>query len=104
MVLVFYFFCWCSCIFYWIFDLLVSLNIKIFLIIAETSERDSDTSSVVSSEGGSSECGSNNTTSKVQRSDKSQKYLLDLYSGCGAMSTGLCMGASLSGVKLVTVS
>jgi len=30
--------------------------------------------------------------------------LLDLYSGCGAMSTGLCLGANLSGVNLVTVS
>lgn len=29
--------------------------------------------------------------------------LLDLYSGCGGMSTGLCSGASLSAVKLVTV-
>lgn len=29
--------------------------------------------------------------------------LLDLYSGCGAMSTGLCLGANLSGVNLVTV-
>ncbi|KAE9596552.1 putative DNA (cytosine-5-)-methyltransferase [Lupinus albus] len=28
--------------------------------------------------------------------------LLDLYSGCGAMSTGLCFGASISGIKLVT--
>ncbi|CAL5354998.1 unnamed protein product [Camellia sinensis] len=28
--------------------------------------------------------------------------LLDLYSGCGAMSTGLCLGASVSGLKLVT--
>ncbi|KAK1613227.1 hypothetical protein QYE76_036900 [Lolium multiflorum] len=28
--------------------------------------------------------------------------LLDLYSGCGAMSTGLCMGAPLSGLKLTT--
>jgi DNA (cytosine-5)-methyltransferase 1 len=28
--------------------------------------------------------------------------LLDLYSGCGAMSTGLCMGAQLSGLNLVT--
>ncbi|EOX97070.1 Chromomethylase 1, putative [Theobroma cacao] len=65
-------------------------------IVTETPKRDSDTSSVVSSECGSSECNSNNTTSKVERS------LLDLYSGCGAMSTGLCMGASLSGVKLVT--
>ena len=30
--------------------------------------------------------------------------LLDLFSGCGAMSTGLCLGANLAGVKLVTVS
>lgn len=30
--------------------------------------------------------------------------LLDLFSGCGAMSTGLSLGANLSGVKLVTVS
>ncbi|KAK1612271.1 hypothetical protein QYE76_035944 [Lolium multiflorum] len=28
--------------------------------------------------------------------------LLDLYSGCGAMSTGLCLGAALSGIKLIT--
>jgi DNA (cytosine-5)-methyltransferase 1 len=30
--------------------------------------------------------------------------LLDLYSGCGAMSTGLCLGAAWSGLKLNTVS
>lgn len=30
--------------------------------------------------------------------------LLDLYSGCGAMSTGLCLGANMSGgLNLVTV-
>ncbi|KAM0895487.1 hypothetical protein ACQ4PT_023767 [Festuca glaucescens] len=28
--------------------------------------------------------------------------LLDLYSGCGGMSTGLCLGAALAGVKLET--
>ncbi|KAI4986962.1 hypothetical protein ZWY2020_019592 [Hordeum vulgare] len=28
--------------------------------------------------------------------------LLDLYSGCGAMSTGLCLGAALSGINLNT--
>ncbi|KAL2321334.1 hypothetical protein Fmac_030303 [Flemingia macrophylla] len=28
--------------------------------------------------------------------------LLDLYCGCGAMSTGLCLGGNLSGVNLVT--
>lgn len=30
--------------------------------------------------------------------------LLDLYCGCGAMSTGLCLGANLCGTNLVTVS
>ncbi|CAJ2676008.1 unnamed protein product [Trifolium pratense] len=34
--------------------------------------------------------------------EKSDWSLLDLYSGCGAMSTGLCFGASISGIKLVT--
>ncbi|XP_057820390.2 DNA (cytosine-5)-methyltransferase CMT3 isoform X1 [Cryptomeria japonica] len=32
----------------------------------------------------------------------SELSLLDLYCGCGAMSTGLCMGTNLSGVKLIT--
>lgn len=35
---------------------------------------------------------------------KSELALLDLYAGCGGMSTGLCLGAKLSGVKLVTVN
>ena len=30
--------------------------------------------------------------------------LLDIYSGCGGLSTGLCMGACLSGISIVTVS
>ncbi|CAK9172482.1 unnamed protein product [Ilex paraguariensis] len=33
---------------------------------------------------------------------KSELTLLDIYSGCGGMSTGLCLGAKLSGVDLVT--
>ncbi|KAJ0672052.1 putative DNA (cytosine-5-)-methyltransferase [Helianthus annuus] len=33
---------------------------------------------------------------------KTELALLDLYAGCGGMSTGLCLGAKLSGVKLVT--
>ncbi|XP_052186610.1 DNA (cytosine-5)-methyltransferase CMT3 isoform X2 [Diospyros lotus] len=32
----------------------------------------------------------------------SEMTLLDLYSGCGAMSTGLCLGANSCGVNLVT--
>ncbi|KAG6436477.1 hypothetical protein SASPL_101377 [Salvia splendens] len=31
-----------------------------------------------------------------------ERTLLDMYSGCGAMSTGLCLGANSCGVKLVT--
>lgn len=30
--------------------------------------------------------------------------LLDLYSGCGGMSTGLCQGGILSGSDIITVS
>ncbi|GMQ04063.1 hypothetical protein CsSME_00049618 [Camellia sinensis var. sinensis] len=33
---------------------------------------------------------------------KAELALLDLYSGCGGMSTGLCLGAKLSSVNLVT--
>ncbi|KAK4371680.1 hypothetical protein RND71_007064 [Anisodus tanguticus] len=33
---------------------------------------------------------------------KQEKKLLDLYSGCGGMSTGLCLGADICGVNLGT--
>ncbi|KAJ4717641.1 Cytosine-specific methyltransferase [Melia azedarach] len=57
----------------------------------ETTRRESDASSTISSESGSN-----------SPNESSEMRLLDLYSGCGAMSTGLCIGASLSGIKLVT--
>ncbi|KAL7256033.1 hypothetical protein ACSBR1_010043 [Camellia fascicularis] len=41
-------------------------------------------------------------SSQVSNFEDSTMTLLDLYSGCGAMSTGLCLGASISGLKLVT--
>jgi hypothetical protein len=44
--------------------------------------------------------------SKKQKSPVSNKKdlsLLDLYCGCGGMSTGLCLGARGGGVNLVTV-
>ncbi|CAL9115496.1 unnamed protein product [Musa textilis] len=34
--------------------------------------------------------------------EKTELALLDLYSGCGGMSTGLCFGAHFAGVKLVS--
>ncbi|XP_027076555.2 DNA (cytosine-5)-methyltransferase CMT3 [Coffea arabica] len=37
-----------------------------------------------------------------QEANHLEMRLLDLYSGCGAMSTGLCLGANSTGVKLVT--
>ncbi|XP_059667350.1 DNA (cytosine-5)-methyltransferase CMT3-like [Cornus florida] len=40
--------------------------------------------------------------SQVQGIKNSETTLLDLYSGCGAMSTGLCLGANMAGVNLVT--
>ncbi|KAM0935713.1 putative DNA (cytosine-5-)-methyltransferase [Dioscorea sansibarensis] len=36
------------------------------------------------------------------KSNNVEATLLDLYSGCGGMSTGLCLGARLSGLNLVT--
>lgn len=40
----------------------------------------------------------------VREQSKEEVKLLDLYAGCGGMSTGLCLGANLSNVNLVTVS
>lgn len=34
---------------------------------------------------------------------KAKLMLLDLFSGCGGMSTGLCLGAKVSCIDLVTV-
>lgn len=66
----------------------------------------SETSSTISSESDI------NAVSEVHSKCKARERninmpgatLLDIYSGCGAMSTGLCLGAHLSGLNLVTVS
>lgn len=39
----------------------------------------------------------------IPAENKKEMKLLDLYSGCGGMSTGLCLGANLAGINLVTV-
>ena len=41
---------------------------------------------------------------KVQDHSKTEVTLLDLYSSCGAMSIGLCLGIDLFGLYFVTVS
>ncbi|XP_050232648.1 putative DNA (cytosine-5)-methyltransferase CMT1 [Mercurialis annua] len=73
----------------------------------DDSNRDSGSSSICNENDSNASINDVNTStanpssaiSKVHRSDM---YLLDLYSGCGGMSTGLCMGAALSGVNLIT--
>ncbi|XP_027362707.1 DNA (cytosine-5)-methyltransferase CMT3 [Abrus precatorius] len=73
----------------------------------ETARTESDATSTISSESGSHGCVDdvntvNEKTIQNNSSVSSQWTLLDLYSGCGAMSTGLCLGASIAGIKLVT--
>ncbi|KAK9122643.1 hypothetical protein Sjap_012245 [Stephania japonica] len=41
-------------------------------------------------------------SSVVHKNEKDEMSLLDLYYGCATMSTGLCLGASLAGVNLIT--
>ncbi|XP_071692935.1 DNA (cytosine-5)-methyltransferase CMT3 [Rutidosis leptorrhynchoides] len=40
--------------------------------------------------------------SKFEKGEKSEMRMLDLYSGCGAMSTGICLGVNMAGLNLVT--
>ncbi|CAN4089762.1 unnamed protein product [Withania somnifera] len=60
---------------------------------SDVSSPDSESDSTISSD---------SDTAEVNE-PKQEMKLLDLYSGCGAMSTGLCLGADICGVNLVTV-
>lgn len=53
--------------------------------------------------GGAATTSEDEEGSRTTRSQRTDATLLDLYCGCGAMSTGLCMGAQLAGLNLVTV-
>lgn len=78
----------------------LTLLTKVLLVI-ENARAGSETSSTISSElvaDGAEDSSSNNGSEKLQMK------LLDLYSGCGAMSTGLCHGVNLAGVNLITVT
>ncbi|CAJ2676163.1 DNA (cytosine-5)-methyltransferase CMT3-like [Trifolium pratense] len=73
---------------------------------SENKETGSETSSTISSDievNGKSEVNSKpaSTLNSVENKQPEMK-LLDLYSGCGAMSTGLCQGGILSGSNIVT--
>lgn len=71
-----------------------------YTLPAENVAASSDSTSTVCDE--SENKVDNDTFSGRNDGVKSELTLLDLYSGCGGMSTGLCFGANLSGVRLVT--
>lgn len=72
----------------------------------ETASPGSESQSTISSdldEGAAGDMKSDSDeVNQRNESRKSELTLLDLYSGCGAMSTGLCLGANLHGSNLVT--
>ncbi|NP_001290533.1 DNA (cytosine-5)-methyltransferase CMT3 [Elaeis guineensis] len=87
------------------YDMSYSLSYSTFGNLPPESLRaGSETSSTISSEDASNVCkGKCQSDSEASSSgEKRVLSLLDLYSGCGAMSTGLCLGANLSGLKLET--
>lgn len=73
---------------------------------ADTKSAGSEISSTISSEIDSNGVHEVNSElmEDVHERTAPEVTLLDMYSGCGAMSTGLCLGAHLSGLNLVTVS
>lgn len=82
--------------------MIVAINANDGVIyVIENTRANSETSSSISSELVTDRA---EDSSSDHGSEKSEMKLLDLYSGCGAMSTGLCLGANIAGVNLVKVS
>ncbi|KAK9273625.1 hypothetical protein L1049_018435 [Liquidambar formosana] len=86
------------------YDMLYLLPYSTFTNVpAENVAACSESLSTISSEVGNCDVKSDvKGVSQVRAHHKSEMSLLDLYAGCGAMSTGLCLGANISGVNLVT--
>ncbi|KAL1814165.1 hypothetical protein ACET3Z_024230 [Daucus carota] len=77
------------------YDMLYHVPFSTFLNAKHDDTKDeNDSASAISSE--------NDANQDEGNKNQKEMNLLDLFSGCGAMSTGLCLGANLSGVKLVT--
>lgn len=64
-----------------------------------------ESSSTISSDNSDIAASINEVNSKGASSgnQNTEIHMLDIYSGCGAMSTGLCLGANFAGSNLVTV-
>ncbi|KAK1435027.1 hypothetical protein QVD17_00782 [Tagetes erecta] len=85
------------------YDMQYSKPVTFTTLHKENLVTESDGSSVISDDASSNGVvESGNKKSTISNGNgKSEMTLLDLYSGCGAMSTGLCYGMNMSGVKLV---
>ncbi|KAI3950293.1 hypothetical protein MKX01_016941 [Papaver californicum] len=91
------------------YDMSYQLPYKSFVSIPpevdaeEVSDESSGLSTASDSENAVAEIRESRATSNdIWQSSKSELSLLDLYSGCGAMSTGLTLGADVGGLNLVT--
>ncbi|OAY70010.1 DNA (cytosine-5)-methyltransferase 1 [Ananas comosus] len=87
------------------YDMSYTLSYSMFTNLPPEKKRaGSETSSTISSEEApnTSKAKSHSDSEEASSGEKNVISLLDLYSGCGAMSTGLCLGAALSGLNLQT--
>ncbi|KAK9736049.1 hypothetical protein RND81_04G246600 [Saponaria officinalis] len=84
------------------YDMKYLLPYSTFIIPAEDAALAAgDSQSSISSEIDDTKTGNDEENQAVE-TQSTEMTLLDLYCGCGAMSTGLCLGANLGGVNLVT--
>ncbi|KAI3878506.1 hypothetical protein MKX03_023956 [Papaver bracteatum] len=86
-------------------DMFYKLSYRGFISIPRATSDGRDTSSGLSSDIDSATGGGNmgsKSSFTPRQSSKTELSLLDLYAGCGAMSTGLCLGAKVGDVNLVT--
>ncbi|KAI3966394.1 hypothetical protein MKW92_046923 [Papaver armeniacum] len=85
-------------------DMYYNLDYRTFIHVppytAENTRDARDVFAGLSSDTDSATCSNNSFT--PGQSSRSELSLLDLYAGCGAMSTGLCLGAKVGGVNIVT--
>ncbi|XP_020705695.1 DNA (cytosine-5)-methyltransferase CMT2 [Dendrobium catenatum] len=92
--------------FYFYYDMKYSVDYSTFQTIdsSESGEMSDFSSNCLGADpfGGIQMNRSKKPTFSNFKSRKAELSLLDLYSGCGGMSTGLCLGAKVAGVMLVT--
>lgn len=83
-------------------DMLYLVPYSSFVNLPENCESGNETSSTISSDA-CTKTGEERKSNNKEVSKKAGKLrLLDLYSGCGGMSTGLCLGAEMAGLNLET--